>query len=121
MGEGKEEKKRDTLLYYIGEIYRGEGKGDLPRKGEGEVFAGGNWGENREFNGNLTEIKRGLSKKLGGTLAGIERESDRNQTKIERKTALTLLMQLGRDLFQGRKEQSFGFEKTCYLETKGLI
>lgn len=91
------------------------------RKGEGEVFAGGNWGENREFSGNLTEIKRGLSKKLGETLAGIERESDRNQTKIERKTALTLLMQLGRHLFQGRKEQSFGFEKTCYLETKGLI
>ena len=26
-----------TLLYYIEEIYRGEGKGDLPRKGEGEV------------------------------------------------------------------------------------
>lgn len=42
MGEGKEERKRDTLLYYIGEIYRGEGKGYLPRKGEGEVFAGGN-------------------------------------------------------------------------------
>jgi len=42
MGEGKEERKRDTLLYYIGEIYRGEEKGDLPRKGEGEVFAGGN-------------------------------------------------------------------------------
>ena len=52
MGEGKEERKRDTLLYYIEEIYRregkgdlprkGEGKGDLPRKGEGEVFAGGN-------------------------------------------------------------------------------
>ena len=35
-------KERYTLLYYIGEIYRGEGKGDLPRKGEGEVFAGGN-------------------------------------------------------------------------------
>jgi hypothetical protein len=33
MGEGKEERKRDTLLYYIGEIYRGEGKGHLPRKG----------------------------------------------------------------------------------------
>ena len=42
MGEGKEEKKRDTLLYYIGEIYRREGTGYLPRKGEGEVFAGGN-------------------------------------------------------------------------------
>jgi len=26
----------------VGGIYRGEGKGDLPRKGEGEVFAGGN-------------------------------------------------------------------------------
>ena len=91
------------------------------RKGEGEVFAGGNWKENRDFNGNLTEIKRGLSKKLGGTLAGIERESDRSQTKIERKPALTLLMRLGRDLFQGRKEQSFWLEKTCYLKTKGLI
>ena len=42
MGEGKEEKKRDTLLYYIGEILSERGKGDLPRKGEGEVFAGGN-------------------------------------------------------------------------------
>ena len=41
MGEGKEERKSDTLLYYIGEIYRGEGKGDLPKKGEGEVFRGG--------------------------------------------------------------------------------
>ena len=110
-----------TLLYYIGEIYRGEGKEDWMRKGEGEVFTGGNWGENREFSGNLTEIKRGLSKKLGGTFAGVERESDRNQTKIERKPALTLLMRLERHLFQGRKEQSFGFEKTCYLETKGLI
>ena len=84
----------------------------------------------------MTEIKRGLSKKLGETLTGVgreirrglngnqtraERESDRSQTKIERKPALTLLMRLGRDLFQGRKEQSFGFEKTCYLETKGLI
>ncbi|KAB5386130.1 hypothetical protein FSA03_24585 [Bacteroides fragilis] len=69
----------------------------------------------------MTEIKWGLSKKLGETLAGIERESDRNQTKIERKTALTLLMQLGRHLFQGRKEQSFYIEKTCYLKTKGLI
>ena len=28
-------------------------------------------------------------------------------------------MRLGRHLFQGRKEQSFGFEKTCYLKTKG--
>ena len=42
MGEGKEERKRDTLLYYIGEIYRREGKGDLPGKGEGEVSWGGN-------------------------------------------------------------------------------
>ncbi|MGK4055705.1 hypothetical protein AB0Y79_18265 [Bacteroides fragilis] len=33
MGEGKEERKRDTLLYYIGGIYRGEEKGGLPRKG----------------------------------------------------------------------------------------
>ena len=30
------------LRYYIGEIYRGEGKEDWMRKGEGEVFAGGN-------------------------------------------------------------------------------
>ena len=88
---------------------------------EGKVFRGGNCGENREFNGNLTEIKRGLSKKLGGTLAGIERKSDRSQTIIERKTALTLLMRLGRHLFQERKEQSFYIEKTCYLKTKGLI
>ena len=71
--------------------------------------------------GGKQKIRRGLSKKLGGALAGIERESDRNQTKIERKTALTLLMRLGRYLFQGRKEQNFCIEKTCYLETKGLI
>ena len=38
VGEGK----GHIIIYYIGEIYRGEGKGDLPRKGEGEVFAGGN-------------------------------------------------------------------------------
>ena len=69
------------------------------------MFAGGNRGENREFNGNLTEIKRGLSKKLGETLAGIERESDRNQTKIERKPALTLLMRFsGCFLFVGKEE-----------------
>ncbi len=41
MGEGKEERKSETLLYYIGGIYRGEGKGYLPKKGEGEVFRGG--------------------------------------------------------------------------------
>ncbi|EXZ17601.1 hypothetical protein M067_3883 [Bacteroides fragilis str. J-143-4] len=40
---------------------------------------------------------------------------------MERNPALTLLMWWERLLFQGRKEQSFGFEKTCYLKTKGLI
>ena len=36
--------------------------------------------------GGKQKIRRGLSKKLGGTLAGIERESDRNQTQIKRKS-----------------------------------
>jgi len=79
MGEGKEERKRDTLLYYIGEIYRGEGKGYLPKKGEGEVFReekgcfgeenrGRNWDWERdklknrwELTGVGREIKRGLN------------------------------------------------------------
>ncbi|UVQ15931.1 hypothetical protein NXV19_03390 [Bacteroides fragilis] len=68
----------------------------------------------------MTEIKWGLSKKLGETLAGIERESDRNQTKIERKTALTLLMQLGRHLFQGRKEQKLLHRKDLLFKNKRL-
>ena len=42
MGKEKAGEGKIHILYYIGEIYRGEGKGDLPRKGEGEVFAGGN-------------------------------------------------------------------------------
>ena len=40
MGEGKEERKRDTLLYYIGGIYRGEEKGGLLRKGGKGAFRG---------------------------------------------------------------------------------
>lgn len=59
MGEGKEERKRDTLLYYIGEIYRGEGKGDLPRKGEGEVFAGGKG----MFRGRISRKELGLGER----------------------------------------------------------
>ncbi|EXY45389.1 hypothetical protein M119_3445 [Bacteroides fragilis str. 3783N1-6] len=59
MGEGKEERKRDTLLYYIGEIYRGEGKGDLPRKGEGEVFAEGKG----MFRGRISRKELGLGER----------------------------------------------------------
>ena len=51
MGEGKEEKKRDTLLYYIGEIYRGEGKG--------EVFAGGKG----MFRGRISRKELGLGER----------------------------------------------------------
>ena len=40
MGEGKEERKSDTLLYYIGGIYRGEEKGGLLRKGGKGMFRG---------------------------------------------------------------------------------
>ena len=59
MGEGKEERKRDTLLYYIGEIYRGEGKGDLPRMGEGEVFAEGKG----MFRGRISRKELGLGER----------------------------------------------------------
>ena len=69
----------------------------------------------------LNENQTGSEWKLSRSQTEIRQGSNKNQTGIERNPALTLLMQLGRDLFQGRKEQSFGFEKTCYLETKGLI
>ena len=49
MGEGKEEKKRDTLLYYIWGIYRGEGKGRLLRKGgKGDAEGRGIYREREE-------------------------------------------------------------------------
>ena len=49
MGEGKEERKRDTLLYYIEEIYRGEGKGGLLRKGgKGDAEGRGIYREKEE-------------------------------------------------------------------------
>ncbi|MFR6201335.1 MAG: hypothetical protein ACLULH_02130 [Bacteroides fragilis] len=52
MGKGKEEKEKGHIIILYREIYRREGKGDLPRKGEGEVFAGG---KIEEKIGNLTE------------------------------------------------------------------
>ena len=69
----------------------------------------------------LNENQTGSEWKLSRSQTEIRQGSNKNQTGIERNPALTLLMQLGRDLFQGRKEQSFCIEKTCYLETKGLI
>lgn len=66
------------------------------RKGGERVFWGGIAEKNRGFNGSLTEFKRELNRKYGGILTGIEWELNGIQT-------LTLLMQLGRHLFQGRK------------------
>ena len=42
MEKGKAGEEKGHIIIYIGEIYRGEGKEDWMRKGEGEVFAGGN-------------------------------------------------------------------------------
>ena len=105
-----------TLLYYIGGIYRGEGKGDLPRKGEGEVFAGGNWGENREFSGNLTEIKRGLSKKLGGTLAGIRQESNKNWTEDR----VNIVNAVGKIFISGAERTKLWLQKDLLFGNKRL-
>ena len=109
-----------TLLYYIGEIYRGEGKEDWMRKGEGEVFTGGNWGENREFSGNLTEIKRGLSKKLGGTLAGIRQESNKNWTEdrvnIVNAVGETFILGAERTKLWLRKDLLFGNKRLDLTE-----
>ena len=68
----------------------------------------------------MTEIKRGLSKKLGGTLAGIERESDRSQTKTERKLALTLLMQLGERFISGAERTKLWLRKDLLFGNKRL-
>ncbi|WP_032571473.1 hypothetical protein [Bacteroides fragilis] len=54
MGEGKEERKRDTLLYYIGEIYRGEGKGYLPKKGGERDISG----RKRDVSGRKRDVSR---------------------------------------------------------------
>jgi len=64
----------------------------------------------------LTEIKRGLSKKLGGTPW---RELNGNQTEIERKTALTLLMRLGRHLF-GAERTKLWLQKDLLFGNKRL-
>ncbi|MCS2969254.1 hypothetical protein NXW91_00765 [Bacteroides fragilis] len=40
MGEGKEERKSDTLLYYIGGIYRGRGKRVFAEKGRRRSVSG---------------------------------------------------------------------------------
>lgn len=40
-------------------LYRGEGKGDLPRKGEGEVFAGGKG----MFRGRISRKELGLGER----------------------------------------------------------
>ena len=62
-------KKRDTLLYYIGEIYRGEGKGGLLRKGgKGDAEGRGIYRE-REEKGHFGEEKgmfRGRERDVSG-------------------------------------------------------
>ena len=111
-----------TLLYYIGGNLSGRGKRGFAEKGRGKgCFEEENRGRNWDLEGDKLKNRWGIDGSWTGNQTRAERESDRSQTKIERKPALTLLMRLGRDLFQGRKEQSFGFEKTCYLKTKGLI
>lgn len=75
MGDAKEKRERDTLLYYIrGSLQGTEGK-DVCCEREGK----GRFGEeieekNRGFNGSLTgvkqKIRRGLNKKPGGNFGG---------------------------------------------------
>ncbi|MCC2235528.1 hypothetical protein ACRFAY_18075 [Bacteroides hominis] len=97
MGNGKEKKEKDTLLYYIRGKFSGEDGKDICYEREGnKCFGEGIAEKNRGFNGSLTEFKRELNRKYGGILTGIRWELNRIQT-------LTLLMQLGRHLFQGRK------------------
>ena len=59
MEKGKVGEGKIHIIYYIGEIYRGEGKGDLPRKGEGEVFAGGKG----MFRGRISRKELGLGER----------------------------------------------------------
>ncbi|RGX84306.1 hypothetical protein DXA67_16600, partial [Bacteroides fragilis] len=84
------------IILYKGEVFRRGRKGYLLRKGGERVFWGGIAEKNRGFNGSLTEFKRELNRKYDGILTGIEWELNGIQT-------LTLLMRLGRYLFQGRK------------------
>lgn len=88
MGEGKEEKKRDTLLYYIGEIYRREGKGDWMRKGGGFAEKGRGKGHFGEEKGCFEEENRGRNwdwerDKLKNRW-GIDGSWTGNQTRAER-------------------------------------
>ena len=67
-----------TLLYYIGGIYRGEEKGYLPKKGEGEVFRGGNRGENRDLEGDKLKNRWGIDGSWTGNQTRVERELNEN-------------------------------------------
>ena len=75
----------------------------------------------------MTQIKRGLSKKLGGTLAGIERESDRNQTQIKRKSnmngtepCVNIVNAVGKTLILGMERTKFLLLKDLFFENKRL-
>ena len=81
MGEGKEERKSDTLLYYIGGIYRGEEKGGLLRKGGKGDAEGRRIYREREEKGHFGEEKgmfrgreRGVSGRKIAEGIGIGRE-----------------------------------------------
>ena len=59
-------KERDTLLYYIGEIYRGEGKEDWMRKGGVFAEKGKGKGHFGEEKGCFEEENRGRNWDLEG-------------------------------------------------------
>lgn len=63
MGNGKEKKENDTLLYYIRGKFSGEDGKDICYEREGnKCFGEGIAEKNRGFNGSLTEFKRELNK-----------------------------------------------------------
>lgn len=78
MGEGKEERERDTLLYYIRGVCRGGRKGYVLRKEGERVFWRGNCGENREFGGKSEGVKRELNRNRMES----ERESNGSQIRV---------------------------------------
>ena len=74
MGDTKEKRERDTLLYYIRGICRGGRKGCVLRKGGKECLREGIAEKNRGFGGKLEGAKR----ELNGILKRIERELNGN-------------------------------------------
>lgn len=74
MGDAKEKRERDTLLYYIRGSLQGRKERMCAAKGRKECLREGIAEKNRGFNGSLTgvkqKIRRGLNKKTGGNLGG---------------------------------------------------